>query len=208
MVIMYAARHRLAVPSLARWLLVLGILATLAANVAHGWADGPVGAVVAAWPAASLVGSHGLLLWLVRTAADGAQLQEAGRDQMTVQVTKSAPISPPTVLGELDAVGAPVNEMTEQEINDAAVAAYRESLNGRKPLSERKLAAMFGKTSRRWARSRIAEARQIGDGHDARGEAAALDRQDQCQRSVWREPVVRVCPRPDVALNLEPDASA
>jgi len=28
-------------------------------------------------------------------------------------------------------------------------------------LSERKLAAMFGKTSRRWARNRIAEARQV-----------------------------------------------
>jgi hypothetical protein len=29
-----------------------------------------------------------------------------------------------------------------------------------RPLSERKLAGMFGKTSRRWARSRMAEARQ------------------------------------------------
>jgi Protein of unknown function (DUF2637) len=69
MVVLYAARHRLAVPALARWLLALGIVATLAANVAHGWPDGPVGAAVAAWPAASLVGSYELLLWLVRTAA-------------------------------------------------------------------------------------------------------------------------------------------
>jgi hypothetical protein len=30
-----------------------------------------------------------------------------------------------------------------------------------KPLSERRLATMFGKTSRRWARSRMAEARQM-----------------------------------------------
>src|SRR5690242_16594524 len=57
MVVLYAARHRLPVPALARWLLALGIVATLAANVAHGWPRGPVGAVVAAWPAASLVGS-------------------------------------------------------------------------------------------------------------------------------------------------------
>jgi hypothetical protein len=70
-VVLYAARHRLPVPALVRWLLALGIVATLAANVAHGWAAGPVGAVVAAWPAASLVGSYELLLWLVRTAADG-----------------------------------------------------------------------------------------------------------------------------------------
>ena len=58
MVVLYAARHQLALPGLARWLLALGIVATLAANVAHGWVHGPVGAVVAAWPAASLVGSY------------------------------------------------------------------------------------------------------------------------------------------------------
>jgi hypothetical protein len=41
------------------------------------------------------------------------------------------------------------------------VAAYRASLENGAPLSERKLAAMYGKTSRRWARNRIAEARRI-----------------------------------------------
>lgn len=43
----------------------------------------------------------------------------------------------------------------------AAVAAYRTSIDTGRPLSERKLAAMFGKTSRRWARSRMAEARRV-----------------------------------------------
>ena len=76
MVVLYAARHRLPVPSLARWLLALGIVATLAANVAHGWSHGPVGAAVAAWPAASLVGSYELLLWLIRTAAAGRVVRE------------------------------------------------------------------------------------------------------------------------------------
>ena len=76
MVVLYAARHRLPVPGLARWLLALGIVATLAANVAHGWSHGPVGAAVAAWPAASLVGSYELLLWLIRTAAAGAVVRE------------------------------------------------------------------------------------------------------------------------------------
>ena len=41
-----------------------------------------------------------------------------------------------------------------------AIAAYRASLQTGKPLSERKLAASFDKTSRRWARNRMAEARQ------------------------------------------------
>ncbi len=40
-----------------RWLLGLGIAATLAANVAHGLGHGPVGAAVAAWHAVALVGS-------------------------------------------------------------------------------------------------------------------------------------------------------
>jgi hypothetical protein len=44
--------------------------------------------------------------------------------------------------------------------NDAAVAAYRLSMQAGNPLSERRLAQMFGRTSRRWARARIAEARQ------------------------------------------------
>jgi len=48
------------VPALARWLLGLGIAATLAANVAHGLGHGPVGAAVAAWPAVALVGSYEL----------------------------------------------------------------------------------------------------------------------------------------------------
>lgn len=48
----------------------------------------------------------------------------------------------------------------EQDVDAAAVAAYRSSLSSGRPLSERKLAAMFGKTSRRWARNRMADARQ------------------------------------------------
>ena len=66
MVVLYAARHRVPVPSLAHWLLGQGIAATLMANLAQGWSHGLVGAVVAAWPAVSLVGSYELLVWLIR----------------------------------------------------------------------------------------------------------------------------------------------
>jgi hypothetical protein len=45
-------------------------------------------------------------------------------------------------------------------VNIAAVAAYRASAAEGKPLSERKLAEAFGMTSRRWARQRMADARQ------------------------------------------------
>ena len=81
MVNLYAARHRLPVPSLARWLLALGIIATLAANMAQGWSHGPVGAVIAAWPAVSLVGSYELLVWIIRTAAAGGLDRGPAADQ-------------------------------------------------------------------------------------------------------------------------------
>jgi hypothetical protein len=45
MVILHAARHRLPVPRLARWMLALGITASLTVNVAQGWSHGLVGAV-------------------------------------------------------------------------------------------------------------------------------------------------------------------
>jgi len=56
MVMLDSARRKMPVPALARWLLGLGIAATLAANVAHGLGHGPVGSAVAAWPAVALVG--------------------------------------------------------------------------------------------------------------------------------------------------------
>jgi Protein of unknown function (DUF2637) len=66
MVMLDSARRRMPVPALARWLLGLGITATLAANVAHGLGDGPSGAAVAAWPAVALVGSYELLMVVIR----------------------------------------------------------------------------------------------------------------------------------------------
>jgi hypothetical protein len=58
MVMLDSARRKVQVPALARWLLGLGIGATLAANVAHGLGHGAAGAVVAAWPAVALVTSR------------------------------------------------------------------------------------------------------------------------------------------------------
>ena len=219
MVILYAARHNRPVPRLARWMLALGILASLAVNVAQGWSHGLVGAVVAAWPAVSLVGSYELLAWIIRTAATGepdhvpaadhhrpvpdhtgtgqspapGPVPDAGPVNWYGQVIglplatgdnpqfpvpaavadqrTGAGLSVPDhpvpaadhpdradqVPSSLPATGASSGEIDTEA---AAVAAYRASLEAGKPLSERKLAGMFGKTSRRWARSRMAEARQ------------------------------------------------
>jgi hypothetical protein len=66
MVMLDSVRRGVPVPSLARWLLGLGIAATLAANVAHGLGHGVIGAAVGAWPAVALVGSYELLMMIIR----------------------------------------------------------------------------------------------------------------------------------------------
>ncbi|WP_159942650.1 MULTISPECIES: DUF2637 domain-containing protein [unclassified Nocardiopsis] len=67
MVILHSARANTKTPWLAWLLLWVGIAATLAANVAHGWRNGLVGSIVAAWPAVALVGCYEMLMWLVRS---------------------------------------------------------------------------------------------------------------------------------------------
>ena len=186
MVILHAARHRAPVPALARWLLGLGIAATLTANMAQGWSHGPVGAVIAAWPAVSLVGSYELLVWLIRTcgrlerepsaehrcentacraevhtpaaAADSEQHSRSDRDPSDQGWRpKGQPAGHPAIFASAQHDGrAPEADAG----NHAAVAAYRLSVKAGNPLSERKLAQMFGRTSRRWARASITEARQ------------------------------------------------
>ena len=188
MVVLYAARHRVPIPSLARWLLGLGIAATLTANMAQGWSHSLVGAVVAAWPAVSLVGSYELLAWLIRTSgtaehrapggylggavaccaaarsaatpATGAGFPRRGeRGTPDQERQPAAPVAGPPAI--------PASGQRDQAVpdggavDDAAVAAYRLSAQAGNPLSERKLAQMFGRTSRRWARARIAEARRV-----------------------------------------------
>jgi hypothetical protein len=66
MVMLDSARRGAPVPALARWLLGLGIAATLGANVAHGLGHGLIGAAVGAWPAVALVGSYELLMMIIR----------------------------------------------------------------------------------------------------------------------------------------------
>jgi hypothetical protein len=188
MVVLSAARHQVPVPSPARGLLGLGIAATLTANMLQSWSHGPAGAVVAAWPAASLVGSYELLAWLIRTsgtaeyrpparhlgdaaarraaahpattatAAAGAEFPCRGeRDTPDQQRQPAVQAAEPAIpaSGQCDHAGPEA-----AAVNDAAVAAYRLSAQAGNSLSERKLAQMFGHTSRRWARARIAEARR------------------------------------------------
>jgi hypothetical protein len=188
MVVLSAARHRVPVPSLARWLLGLGIAATLTANMAQGWSHGLAGAVIAAWPAVSLVGSYELLVWLIRSS--GAARRGPSAEHLGTRAACRAAIrslSDPAGDGDRpsgskrhvsgparrpagQAAGRPAIPAGGQDedevrgastVDDAAVAAYRLSVQAGNPLSERRLAQMFGRTSRRWARARITDAAPI-----------------------------------------------
>jgi hypothetical protein len=161
MIVLYAARHRVPVPSLARWLLGLGIATTLTANMAQGWSHGPIGAVVAAWPAVSLVGSYELLVWLIRISGPAARGPSALHRCKEAPGLAWRPAGQSAGQSPILASGQRDDEVLEAStVNNAAVAAYQLSVQAGNPLSERRLAQMFGRTSRRWARARIAEARQ------------------------------------------------
>jgi hypothetical protein len=84
MVMLDSARRKTPVPALARWLLGLGIAATLAANVAHGLGDGPIGAAVAAWQAVALIGSYELLM-----STDGSSGAEHEVDPLEAAAAKA-----------------------------------------------------------------------------------------------------------------------
>jgi hypothetical protein len=201
------------VRSLARCLLALGIAATLTANMAQGWSHGPVGAVVAAWPAVSLVGSYELLVWLIRTSGaadrgpsaahlrDGAACRTATRPLPASAVDGERPAgnqrdtSDPAWLPARQTAGqSPIRASGQRDDealeantdNDAAVAAYRLSVQAGNPLSERRLAQMFGRTSRRWARARIADARQ----------ASALPDSPSTQAANYAKPKLITARRP------------
>jgi len=72
----------------------LGIAAILTANMAQGWSHGPVGAVVAAWPAVSLVGSYELL-GLADPRVRGGRTRAAGRTPLQSRGMPCCDSSPP-----------------------------------------------------------------------------------------------------------------
>ena len=69
MVHLQAARYKIKAHWLAHVGLWGGILATIAANAAHGLGHGWIGALVSAWPALALIVSYELLMKLIRTGA-------------------------------------------------------------------------------------------------------------------------------------------
>jgi len=71
LVMLHDARSGRRPAVLARCMLALGVLATVAANVAYGAAYGLAGAVIWAWPAVAFIGAAEMVMGMVRRAGPG-----------------------------------------------------------------------------------------------------------------------------------------
>lgn len=118
MVLLDAARRGARAPGLARWLLGLGIAATLAANVTAGLHFGPVGAIVAAWPAVALVGSYELLMLIIRSGSKNL----GGNSVIPPESAQAAPISAP--VPDVPAVPETVSRSAAAEYGLAAIDGH------------------------------------------------------------------------------------
>jgi hypothetical protein len=85
LVLLHEARRGHRPPASARWLLGLGVAATVGANVAYGVAFGALGAVISAWPPAAFVGTVEMGMHLLRAGrsapARGAEAAVMQQDE-------------------------------------------------------------------------------------------------------------------------------
>jgi hypothetical protein len=133
MVMLDAARRDVKAPKLAYWLLGAGITVTLSANVLAGVAYGPLGAVVAAWPALALVGSYELLMIMIRRARTAPEV--VAEVVLTPALDEDAGTVAPIVP---EAVSATAPEAVAGTV---ARRARRRPVNGHAKKAERKYAA-------------------------------------------------------------------
>jgi hypothetical protein len=129
-------------PRLGRFMLWLGIAATIGANIAYGAGYGLLGALISAWPAVAFIGSVEIAMQQVRRS----------------RVPRAAIIVPavPRVPGDVE---------------QAVRAAYAASVAAGQPLSQRAMAGRFG-LSRRKVSQFVAQVTASGNGHLPEGEAA------------------------------------
>jgi len=76
LVMLHAAKQKLSTPHLARFMLALGVAATVACNVVYGLPYGPLGALLSAWPAVAFIGSAEMAIGMVRSARRADEPQE------------------------------------------------------------------------------------------------------------------------------------
>ena len=142
LVLLHEARNGRDAPRLARFMLWLGIAATIGANIAYGAGYGLLGALISAWPAVAFIGSVEIAMEQVRGA----------------RVPRAAIIGPavPEVPGNVE---------------QAVRAAYSASVAAGQPLSQRAMAERFG-LSRRRVSQLVTQVTASANGHQPESEAA------------------------------------
>ena len=143
LVLLHEARNDRDAPGLARFMLWLGIAATIGANIAFGARCGLLGALISAWPAVAFIGAVEIAMRQVRRArAPGAA---------------TSCLDVPEVPGDVE---------------QAVRAAFAASVAAGAPLSQRAMAERFG-LSRRKVSQLIAGTTVESNGHLPAGKAAA-----------------------------------
>jgi hypothetical protein len=142
LVLLHEARNDRDAPGLARFMLWLGIAATIGANVAFGAGYGLLGALISAWPAVAFIGAVEIAMQQVRRAR-----------------APRAAVS-----------GSEVPEVPG-DVEQAVRAAYAASVAAGQPLSQPAMAERFG-LSRRRVGQLLAEVTVSGNGHIRGGEPA------------------------------------
>lgn len=142
LVLLHEARNGRDAPGLARFMLWLGISATIGANIAYGAGYGLLGALISAWPAVAFIGTVEIATQQVRRA----------------RAPRAAIIGPtvPEVPGDVE---------------QAVRAAYAASVAAGQPLSQRAMADRFG-LSRRKVSQLVTEVTAASNGHLPESEAA------------------------------------
>jgi len=142
LVLLHEARNGRDAPGLARFMLWLGIGATIGANIAFGAGYGLLGALISAWSAVAFIGSVEIAMQQVRRS----------------RVPQAATIEPA------------VSEVPG-DVEQAVRAAYAASVAAGQPLSQRAMAERFG-LSRRRVSQLITSVTVESNGHALAGKGA------------------------------------
>jgi hypothetical protein len=85
LVMLRAARMGIGTPWLARGMLALSVLATLAANIGYGLPYGAAGALLSGWPAAAFIGCAEMAILMVRRARPAVPVRVPARSRESVR---------------------------------------------------------------------------------------------------------------------------
>jgi len=141
-VLLHEARNGRDAPGLARFMLWLGISATVGANIAYGAGYGLLGTLISAWPAVAFIGAVEIAMQQVRRAR-----------------------------GPRAATSVPDVPEVPGDVEQAVRAAYAASVAAGQPLSQRAMAERFG-LSRRRVDQLVTQVTTSGKGHRSQKEVA------------------------------------